>query len=226
MIFFSNSFFKSAISFKLQKYSYFLLDLDTHMYVHPYLHQSCMEQIYFDISIPHKIESYNCSRDMVKQFGYQSSRTSRLYLGHANDWWLQPRDVCSQSFSGVIWQCATEINSIQLHDSFVMVPLETISLHIQCLEQLSWKIPDEFPRLTSFPLISFFKINLFLVIGYARALGYLAGFILLENRILANVGFRQVGTIGTCGCRKVGDISGLNSEQQYRMPLCFWHTAE
>ena len=27
-------------------------------------------------------------------------------------------------------RCATEINSIQLHDSFVMVPLESISLHL------------------------------------------------------------------------------------------------
>ena len=38
--------------------------------------------------------------------------------------------MCSHTFSGVIWHCATEINSIQLHDSFVMVTLEIISLHL------------------------------------------------------------------------------------------------
>ena len=31
--------------------------------------------------------------------------------------------------SSDIWRNATEINSIQLHDSFVMVPIEGISLH-------------------------------------------------------------------------------------------------
>ena len=40
------------------------------------------------------------------------------------DWWLQPRVVCSHTLSDVIWHCNTELNSIQLHDSFVMVPLE------------------------------------------------------------------------------------------------------
>ena len=43
---------------------------------------------------------------------------------------MQPRAVCSHIFSGVIWHCATEINSVQLHDSFVMVTLESISLHL------------------------------------------------------------------------------------------------
>ena len=38
--------------------------------------------------------------------------------------------MCSHTFSGVIWHCATEINSIQLHESFVMVTLESISLHL------------------------------------------------------------------------------------------------
>ena len=37
--------------------------------------------------------------------------------------------LCSHTFSGVIWRSATEINSMYLHDSFVMIPLECISLH-------------------------------------------------------------------------------------------------
>ena len=76
------------------------------------------------------------------KFGYQSSQTSRLLLGHANDWWLQPRAVCSHTFTGVIWHCATEINSIQLHDSFVMVPLESISLHLHYIMQISAQFPE------------------------------------------------------------------------------------
>ena len=35
----------------------------------------------------------------------------------------------SHTFSDVIWCNATEIYSIQLHDSFVMVPIDGISLH-------------------------------------------------------------------------------------------------
>ena len=39
--------------------------------------------------------------------------------------WLQPRAVCSHTFNGFIWHRAIEMNSIQLHDSSVMVPLES-----------------------------------------------------------------------------------------------------
>ena len=35
--------------------------------------------------------------------------------------------MCSNNFSGVIWHCAAELNSIQLHDSFVVVTLESIN---------------------------------------------------------------------------------------------------
>ena len=38
------------------------------------------------------------------------------------------------NFSGAIWHCATELNSIQLHDSFMMVTLESISLHYITLQ--------------------------------------------------------------------------------------------
>ena len=46
---------------------------------------------------------------------------------NANDWWLQPWAVCSHILSGVIWHCDIEINSIHLHDSFVMVSFDSIS---------------------------------------------------------------------------------------------------
>ena len=55
---------------------------------------------------------------------------SEIHINLANDWWLQPWAVCSHTFIGVTWYCATEINSVQLHDSFVIVPLESISLHL------------------------------------------------------------------------------------------------
>ena len=54
-------------------------------------------------------------------------------------WCLQPRAVCSHTFSGIIWHCATEINSIQLHDSFVMVPLENISLNLHYIHKSGFK---------------------------------------------------------------------------------------
>ena len=34
-------------------------------------------------------------------------------------------------FSGIIWYNATEINSIQLHDFSMMLPLESISSHLR-----------------------------------------------------------------------------------------------
>ena len=37
---------------------------------------------------------------------------------------IQPPNVCGHTFGGVNWHSATGINSIQLHDSFVMVPSE------------------------------------------------------------------------------------------------------
>ena len=43
-----------------------------------------------------------------RKFGYQSSRTSRLWPGNAHGWWLQPPAVCSHTSSGVIWHCVTE----------------------------------------------------------------------------------------------------------------------
>ena len=44
----------------------------------------------------------------------------------------------SVKFCNVIWHCATEMNSIiQLHDSFVMVPLESISLHYITLHYIA-----------------------------------------------------------------------------------------
>ena len=36
------------------------------------------------------------------------------------DWWLQPRAVFGHTFSGIIWHYATEIKSIQLHDSIYL----------------------------------------------------------------------------------------------------------
>ena len=49
------------------------------------------------------------------------------------DWWLQPRAVFGHTFSGIIWQNATGIKSIQLHDSIVMAsPWDSIS-YIQFL---------------------------------------------------------------------------------------------
>ena len=70
------------------------------------------------------------------------AREARVRCRHANDCYLQPRAVRSHTFSGIIWHCATEINSslIQLHDSFVMVPLNGISLHLHLYDhwQLDW----------------------------------------------------------------------------------------
>ena len=44
------------------------------------------------------------------------------------------------NFSGVIWHCATEINSIQLHDSFVLVTLESVSLQYITLHYITLQI--------------------------------------------------------------------------------------
>ena len=44
-------------------------------------------------------------------------------------------ELCVENtFSGAIWHCATEINSVQLYDSFVMVLLESLSLHYITLQ--------------------------------------------------------------------------------------------
>ena len=52
------------------------------------------------------------------------------------DWWLQPRAVFGHTLNGIIWLAyATEIKSIQLHDSIAMAsPQEIVSV------TLHWKI--------------------------------------------------------------------------------------
>ena len=65
----------------------------------------------------------------------KSSRTSRLWLEHANDWWLQPTAVCSHTFSGVIWHCTKEINSIQLKMEVKLMMM--MMMMMNCMT-LSW----------------------------------------------------------------------------------------
>ena len=46
-----------------------------------------------------------------REYGYQSSRTSRMLLGLTINWWLQPRAACSYTMSGIIWRHRNKIIS-------------------------------------------------------------------------------------------------------------------
>ena len=59
--------------------------------------------------------------------GMHDRRVSSAESEAQQDWPPKPTEATMDG--GVIRHCATEINSIQLHDSFVMVPLESIKLH-------------------------------------------------------------------------------------------------
>ena len=52
--------------------------------------------------------------------GARAAEQQGCNWGMQVDWWLQHRAVFGHTFSGIIWYYATEIKSIQLHDSIVM----------------------------------------------------------------------------------------------------------